>query len=122
MRSSIVIMAVAGMAVQPAVATFDWLHQQPYKAVGYGTSQCNNQQSSGWNWGDLNVGSVSSYGGFNFKGWNCQSKFGVLKRDEEKKRGFLDGLLSSGGDTSSVFGVSKPYVTKPSREDSSNHQ
>jgi hypothetical protein len=105
MVKATVLLALGGLVLHPASANLlggllggaiDWTHQQPYSAPGYGESQCNSQQSSGWNWGDLGIGSVSSYAGFNFGGgWTCQSSFNV--GISLRKRGLLDG----------IFGVSK---------------
>jgi hypothetical protein len=39
-------------------------------------NKCNPQQQSGWDWSDLQLGPISSYGGFSFGGLTCEEGYG----------------------------------------------
>lgn len=62
----------------------------PFSCPANTNNECNSQQSSGWDWSTLNTGSsFSSYGGFAFSGFSCESSFGGgFKRDALTGRSF----------------------------------
>ena len=89
---------VATLAVAVGqVAASGWTDAPSFSCPSKSDNKCNDQQQSGWSWSDLDVGSFSSYSGFSFDGWSCDSSFG--KRDLTE-RGFqekcITGSLSKG--------------------------
>ncbi|CZS91471.1 uncharacterized protein RCO7_07074 [Rhynchosporium graminicola] len=58
-------------------------------------NKCNPQQSSGFDWTDLELGSFESYGQFSFSGWECAGSFGSeRKRDLISGRTFKDKCIT----------------------------
>lgn len=75
---------VVALASSFQVASAGWSDAAPFTCPSNTDNHCNTQQSSGWDWGSLGVGSFSSYGGFDFSGFSCASSFGGLsKRDSQ---------------------------------------
>lgn len=49
-----------------------WTDAGSFNCPANTNNNCNSQQKSGWDFGDLSVGaSVSQYSGFNLDGWAC---------------------------------------------------
>lgn len=99
---------------------WNWNDAGGYNCPGNTNNQCNSQQSSGFTWGDLDSGSFSSYGGFDWSGFTCGegyakrepgSRFaprtlktisGSCGHDTTSSPSF--GCSSSGGSSSSSYG------------------
>ncbi|KAF1987185.1 hypothetical protein K402DRAFT_392884 [Aulographum hederae CBS 113979] len=68
-----------------ASATWD-VRAPKYDCPANTDNQCTEPESSGFDWGNLPTGPVSSYNGYDFSGFQCTNKFG--KRDTLSKRTF----------------------------------
>ncbi|KAK2003822.1 hypothetical protein LX36DRAFT_54506 [Colletotrichum falcatum] len=105
MKNSVAILAFAAGVSQ--VTATGW-NKFPSFALPQNTdNKCDDKQKAGFSWGDLNTGSFSNYGGFDFKGWTCESDFS--KRDVLAPRTFTKGKVISGScgqkkETSPSFG------------------
>ncbi|POS71709.1 adhesin protein Mad1 [Diaporthe helianthi] len=64
------------LALAATVSATGWNDFGGFKNPKNTDNKCNTQQQSGWDWGDLQLGSVSSYGGFNFGGFSCEEGYG----------------------------------------------
>ncbi|KAH8660981.1 hypothetical protein BGZ60DRAFT_530972 [Tricladium varicosporioides] len=80
-------------------------------ATGFGSSgsfscpantnnQCNDDQSNGFDWKPVPVGSISGFGGFKFSGYSCANQFGSGKRDRFEKRTFANSKCITGSASS----------------------
>jgi hypothetical protein len=59
-----------------------WNDAPAFSCPSNTNNQCNSQQSSGFDWSSLSLGSFSTYGDFEFDGFTCASSFSVgMKRD-----------------------------------------
>jgi hypothetical protein len=100
MKNTLSVLALAA-GISQASAT--WTNAPSFSCPDNTNNQCTEQQSKGFDWSDLNTGSFSSYGGFSWSGFSCQSGFG--KRDGLLGRGYngkcVTGSSSNSGGKSS---------------------
>ncbi|EFQ26830.1 adhesin protein Mad1 [Colletotrichum graminicola] len=105
MKNSVALLALAAGVSQ--VTATGWNKFPSFTCPQNTDNQCDDKQKSGFSWGDLSTGSFSNYGGFDFKGWTCESDFS--KRDLLAPRTFTKGKVISGScgqkkETSPSFG------------------
>lgn len=101
MRSTLPTIVALAAGVQ--LASADWTGASPFSCPANTNNYCNSQQSSGWDWSTLGLGSFSSYSDFNFEGWSCDSSFsGGLKRDLLTERGSFQDKCITGTASSDV--------------------
>lgn len=93
MHFSVPTIIVAGLAVGQAKATGWNLDARKYSAPYNTNNQCSGEQKSGYNWGNLEPGSFSSYGNNKFSGFKCGNSFG--KRDQLSKRTFQSKCITA---------------------------
>ena len=81
--------AVVALASTLQVASAGWTDASAFSCPSNTNNHCSSQQSGGFDWGSLNLGSFSEYGGFSFEGFSCASSFGgSAKRDALTGRSF----------------------------------
>ncbi|OHE93383.1 adhesin protein Mad1 [Colletotrichum orchidophilum] len=105
MKNSVALLALAAGVSQ--VTATGWNKFPSFTCPENTDNKCDDKQKSGFSWGDLNTGSFSNYGGFDFKGWTCGSDFS--KRDLVAPRTFgkgkvIEGSCGSKKETSPSFG------------------
>ncbi|GJC83019.1 hypothetical protein ColLi_05857 [Colletotrichum liriopes] len=105
MKNSIALLALAAGVSQ--VTATGWNKFPSFTCPENTDNKCEEKQKGGFSWGDLNTGSFSNYGGFDFKGWTCENDFS--KRDLLAPRTFNKGKVISGScgkkkETSPSFG------------------
>ncbi|KAK2045181.1 hypothetical protein LZ31DRAFT_259383 [Colletotrichum somersetense] len=105
MKNSVALLALAAGVSQ--VTATGWNKFPSFTCPQNTDNKCDDKQKAGFSWGDLNTGSFSSYGGFDFKGWTCESDFS--KRDLLAPRTFGLGKVIAGScgqtkETSPSFG------------------
>ncbi|KAF4871129.1 hypothetical protein CGCSCA1_v009653 [Colletotrichum siamense] len=103
MKNTVALLALAGAS---QVTATGWNKFPSFDCPDNTNNECDDKQKSGFSWGDLNTGSFSSYGGFDFKGWTCGSDFS--KRDTLAPRTFggkvIEGSCGQKKETSPSFG------------------
>ena len=75
MLSKSVLLALA-LAARQAAATFDWKNVGSFNCPANTNTQCVVDQTKGFDWSQLSIGSFSQYASFNFDGWACADSFG----------------------------------------------
>ncbi|KAI3541363.1 adhesin protein Mad1 [Colletotrichum abscissum] len=105
MKNSVALLALAAGVSQ--VTATGWNKFPSFTCPENTDNKCDDKQKDGFSWGDLNTGSFSNYGGFDFKGWTCGSDFS--KRDVLAPRTFgkgkvIEGSCGSTKETSPSFG------------------
>ncbi|KAG0650300.1 hypothetical protein D0Z07_2959 [Hyphodiscus hymeniophilus] len=94
MRTSLSTVVALASTLQVASAT-GWTDASAFSCPSNTDNHCSSQQSSGFDWSSLNLGSFSSYGGFSFEGFSCSSSFGGSgKRDTLSARSFQDKCIT----------------------------
>src|SRR5215469_3458621 len=101
------------------VAASGWTDAPSFSCPSKSDNQCNTKQQSGWDWGDLDVGSFDSYSDFSFNGWSCDDKFSkrnLIERWFQDK--CITGSLSKGsgpsfscGSKSNGFSIDSYQIT-----------
>ncbi|KAH0548636.1 hypothetical protein GP486_007820 [Trichoglossum hirsutum] len=93
-----------GLALQQVVAT-DWKDYDSFSCPSNTKNDCDDKEQKGFDWGDLNVGSVDKYNGYSFSGFECKNSFG--KRDALSKRTFnskcIQGSVKDSGNSNPKF-------------------
>ncbi|TDZ31745.1 hypothetical protein C8035_v000871 [Colletotrichum spinosum] len=105
MKNSVALLALAAGVSQ--VTATGWNKFPSFTCPENTDNKCEEKQKGGFSWGDLNTGSFSNYGGFDFKGWTCENDF--TKRDQLAPRTFGGGKVIEGScgqkkETSPSFG------------------
>ncbi|KAI1323983.1 hypothetical protein F5Y16DRAFT_327103 [Xylariaceae sp. FL0255] len=90
MKNTLTLLALAAGLSQVNADSF--IDASQFSCPGNTDNKCTSQMSSGWDWSDLNVGSFSSYSGFEFSGWTCQDSFD--KRDSLFGRDFQSKCIT----------------------------
>lgn len=57
-----------------------WFSEGSFPSPENCDNKCTDKQKTGFDWGDLGLGSFSNYGDFGFSGFSCQDKPGLGKR------------------------------------------
>ncbi|RPB16246.1 hypothetical protein P167DRAFT_463447, partial [Morchella conica CCBAS932] len=53
-----------------------WRDQEEYSCPSNIKNDCTTQESEGFDWSDLDLGSFDSYNDYKFSGWSCANKLG----------------------------------------------
>ncbi|KAF2424260.1 hypothetical protein EJ08DRAFT_664076 [Tothia fuscella] len=91
--------AILFAGVASATISGGWTGAKSFKTPANNNNQCNDQEKSGYSWGNLQTGSFSSYNGYSFSGFECNNSFG--KRDPLTKRTFGGKVIKGQVDASS---------------------
>lgn len=68
---------------------------KPFSCPSNTNNECSDQQTSGFDWSGLAVGSFSSYGGLDFSGFFCSNSFSSRKRSAFVPRGSSQSQVSA---------------------------
>jgi hypothetical protein len=90
---------LAAIGVQQASATFNfgqnWVSASPFNCPANTDNNCTPKQETDWDFSDVDIGSFTSYFGFDFGGgWSCEDSFS--KRGSLQGRTFGAGKVISG--------------------------
>ncbi|KAK2624695.1 hypothetical protein QTJ16_005888 [Diplocarpon rosae] len=87
--------AVVALAVTAERASATFSGASPFSNPYNTNNECNTQQSSGFDWSSLDLGSFADYGDFSFSGFSCAGSFGSgQKRDVLTGRTFQDKCIT----------------------------
>lgn len=94
-----------GIFIHSGIATFGyggWGGDSHYSTPDNTDNKCSTDQSKGYNWDGLAIGSFDSYGSNKFSKWSCTNSLG--KRDLLTKRKFQSKCISSNLDDEPSIG------------------
>ncbi|KAI1843676.1 hypothetical protein JX266_010122 [Neoarthrinium moseri] len=117
MKNSLALLTLAAGLSQVTATGFGFHNAPSFSCPDNTDNKCTDKQSKGFDFGDLNLGGFSNYGGFNWAGFSCESGFG--KRDGLQRRTVnskcITGKASSSKQSSPSFGCdTKSGVDKTS--------
>lgn len=100
--------ATASSSLASSRSKTEYLNAEVFSCPANAINKCTEKQKTTWDWSDLAVGSISTYAGFEFKGWTCESYNGKLDNLQGRALGTgkaISGVCSQGDHAGISMGV-----------------